>query len=97
MSLRDQLHAYIAQLEKRLRLGTLLRGVAILAGTALVATLVLVTIANTRAFSDGSVTAGRFALISILIVAVAAGLAWPLYRLTRRKTIGAAESTFHAI
>ncbi len=33
----------------------MLRGIAILTGTALLATLVLVTIANARAFSDGSV------------------------------------------
>ena len=51
MSFREQLHAYIAQLEQRLRWSALLRGVAILAGSALVATLVLVIIANARAFS----------------------------------------------
>ncbi len=77
MSLRDQLHAYIAQLEKRLRWSTVLRGVAILTGTALLATLILVTIANAGAFSDGSVSATRSALISILIIAAAAGLACP--------------------
>ncbi len=54
MSLRQQLHAYIAQLEQRLRWSTLLRGLAILTGSALVATLVLVTIANTLAFSQGA-------------------------------------------
>jgi len=32
MSLREQLHAYIAQLEQRLRWSALLRGFAILAG-----------------------------------------------------------------
>ena len=42
MTFREQLHAYIAQLEQRLRWSTLLRGVAILTGSALVATLVLV-------------------------------------------------------
>ena len=61
MSFREQLHAYIAQLEQRLRWSTLLRGLAILTGSALVATLVLVTIANALAFSHGSVTAARFA------------------------------------
>ena len=62
MSLREQVHAYIAQLEQRLRWSTLLRGLAIFTGGALVATLVLVTIANALAFSHGSVTAARFAL-----------------------------------
>ena len=49
MSFREQLQAYIAQLEHRLRWSTLLRGLAILAASALVATLVLVAIANAAA------------------------------------------------
>ncbi len=94
MNLREQLHAYITQLEKRLRWSALLRGLAILAGSALIATLVLVTIANARAFSHGSVTAARFGLILILAIAAAAGLAWPLFRLTRRRAIDRAEVAF---
>ena len=97
MSLREQLHAYIAQLEQRLRWNTVLRGLAIFTGSALVATLVLVTIANALAFSHGSVTAARFGLILILAVAAAAGLALPLRRLTRRRAVGTAEATFPAI
>ena len=46
MSLREQLHAYIATLEKRLRWSAVLRGLAILTGSALAATLLLVAIAN---------------------------------------------------
>ena len=53
MSLREQLHAYIAELEKRLRWSTMLRGAAVITGSALIATLVLVTIANALAFSHG--------------------------------------------
>src|SRR5271168_3251244 len=94
MSLREQLHAYIARLEQRLRWSTLLRGAAILTGSALVATLVLVTIANALAFSHGSVTAARFALILVLAIAAGAGLALPLRRLTRRRAIGTAEAAF---
>jgi hypothetical protein len=94
MTAREQLHAYIAQLEQRLRWSTLLRGIAILTGGALVATLALVTIANALAFSHGSVTAARFALILILAIAAAAGLALPLRRLTRRRAIGTAEAAF---
>src|SRR5579864_1330163 len=92
MSLREQLHVYIGELEKRLRWSTWLRGVAIFTGSALVATLVLVTIANALAFSHGSVTAARFGLILILAVAATAGLALPLRRLTRRRAIGTAEA-----
>jgi hypothetical protein len=94
MTAREQLHAYIAQLEQRLRWSAVLRGFAILAGGALGATLLLVIIANALAFSQGSVTAARFALILILAVAAAAGLALPLRRLTRRRAIGTAESAF---
>src|SRR6202011_6347521 len=94
MSAREQVHAYIAQLEQRLRWSTLLRGLAILTGGALVATLVLVTIANALAFSQGSVTAARFGLILILAIAAAAGLALPLSRLTRRRVIGTTEAAF---
>src|SRR6202167_862651 len=94
MSVREQLHAYIAQLEQRLRWSALLRGLAILTGSALLATLVLVAIANALAFSHGSVTAARFGLILILTVAAAAGLALPLRRLTRRRAVGTAEATF---
>src|SRR5580692_2543457 len=94
MSFREQLHAYIAQLEQRLRLSTMLRGFAILTGGALLATLVLVAIANARAFSDGSVTAARFGLILILAISAAAGLVLPLRRLTRRRAVQTAEAAF---
>ena len=96
MSFREQLHAYIAQLEQRLRWSTILRGLAILTGSALVATLVLVTIANALAFSQGSVTAARFGLILILAVAAAAGLAIPMRRLTRRRLWGALKPLSHS-
>jgi hypothetical protein len=94
MSLREQLHAYIAELEKRLRWSTLLRGLAIFTGSALGATLVLVALANALAFSQGSVTAARFGLILVLAIAAAAGLALPLRRLTRRWAVGTAEAAF---
>src|SRR5580704_12698425 len=94
MSFREQLHAYIAHLEQRLRWSTWLRGIAILTGCSLAATLVLVTIANALAFSHGSVTAARFALVLVLAVAAGAGLALPLRRLTRRRAIGTAEAAF---
>jgi chemotaxis protein histidine kinase CheA len=94
MSFREQLHAYIAQLEQRLRWSAWLRGWAIFTGSALVATLILVTIANALAFSHGSVTAARFALVLVLAIAAAAGLALPLRRLTRRRAIGTAEAAF---
>src|SRR5580692_9011812 len=94
MTFREQVHAYIAQLEHRLRWSTLLRGVAVVTGGALITTLVLVSIANALAFSQGSVTAARFTLILILAIAAAAGLALPLRRLTRCRAVGTAETAF---
>ncbi len=94
MSLREQLHAYIARVEQRLRWSTLVSGTAILAGTALLATLALVAIANAFAFSRGSVSGARLALILILVITAGAGLALPLRRLTRRRAIGTAETVF---
>ena len=94
MSFREQLRAYIAQLEKRLRWSTLLRGLAILTGSALLATLALVAIANALAFSNGSVTAARFILILVLAIAAGGGLAFPLRRLNRHRAVETAEATF---
>ena len=94
MSFREQLRAYIAQLEQRLRWSTVLRGAAILTGGALAATLVLVAIANALAFSQGSVTTARFVLILVLIIAAGAGLVLPLRRLNRRRVVATAETAF---
>src|SRR5690348_13426130 len=94
MNFREQLRAYIAQLEQRLRWSTLLRGAAILTGGALLATLVLVAIANALAFSQGSVTAARFVLILVLIVAAGSGLVIPLRRLNGRRVVASAETAF---
>ena len=84
MSLREQLHVYIAQLEERLRWNTWLRGLAIFTGSALVATLLLVTIANALAFSNGSVFGARVFLFLGLAVALAAAVIVPVIRLNRR-------------
>ena len=46
MSFRDQLNSYIQQLERRLRLGAMFRGAAILTSVALATTVVLVLITN---------------------------------------------------
>ncbi|HEY7389759.1 MAG TPA: hypothetical protein VH640_14680 [Bryobacteraceae bacterium] len=94
MSFREQLNAYIAQVEQRLRWSIVLGGAAILAAAALLATLALVAVANALAFSQGSVTAARFALILILAIAAAAGLVLPLRRLTRRRAVAKAEGAF---
>jgi hypothetical protein len=50
MSNHDELNAYIARLQQRLRLGAWLRGAAIFTGTALSVTVVLVLVLNHFAF-----------------------------------------------
>jgi hypothetical protein len=93
-SLRDQLNSYIQQLERRLRLGAMLRGAAILTSVALVATVVLVLIANAFAFSRWSITSARVALLFALVLAVTFGIALPLAALNRRRAARQAEQMF---
>lgn len=94
MSMRERLSSYIAQLERRLRLGAILRGAAILTSAALAATVVLVLISNAFAFSRGSLAGSRVVLLFVLILAIVAGLAIPLRRLNRRRAAAKAESVF---
>jgi hypothetical protein len=94
MSIRDQLNSYIKQLEKRLRIGALLRGAAILTSVALVATVLLVLITNAFAFSGWSITSARVILLFALALAVSFGIALPLKALSRRRAARKAESIF---
>jgi hypothetical protein len=94
MSARQELDSYIRQLERRIRLDTLSRGTAILASAALGATVVLVLLANARAFSDGSVVGARLILICILVFAASFGLVIPITRLSRRRAARRAEQMF---
>ena len=64
MSARQELDSYVSQLEKRLRIGTLSRGAGVsLTSAALGTTIVLVLVANALAFSEGSITGARLALL----------------------------------
>jgi hypothetical protein len=94
MSIRDQLNSYIQQLEKRLRLGAMFRGAAILTSVALAATVVLVLITNAFAFSRWSITSARVALLFALVLAVTFGIALPLRALSRRRAARQAEDMF---
>ncbi len=94
MNARQELDSYISQLERRVRLDTLSRGAAILAATALGATVVLVLLANLRAFSEGSVIGARLTLVCILVFAASMGLAIPISRLSRRRAARKAEEMF---
>ena len=94
MSFRDQLNSYIQHVERRLRLGAMLRGAAILTSVALAATVVLVLITNALAFSRWSITSARLALLFALVLAVTFGIALPLTALNRRRAARRAEEMF---
>src|SRR5256885_13654596 len=90
----DRLSEYLRTVEKRLRLLTWTRGAAIAAGAALVSTIVLVLIANSFAFSSGSLLASRTVLFLALALAIGAGLLIPLLRLNARRAAREAEEKF---
>jgi hypothetical protein len=94
MSARLELNSYIGQLERRLRLKSILRGAAILTSAALITTLVLVWIANGFAFSRWSVNGSRLVLLIALSGAIVFGLVLPVMRLTRRHAANKAEQAF---
>src|ERR1700681_1686541 len=94
MNARQELDSYISQLERRVRLDTLSRGASILAAAALGTTIVLVLLANLRAFSEGSVIGARLTLFCVLVFAASVGLAIPISRLSRRRAAKKAEDLF---
>jgi hypothetical protein len=92
MSNHSELNSYIVRLQQRLRLGAWLRGAAVLIGTALVVTVALVLVLNQLAFPAHGVTAGRLIIFAALASAAIFGIALPLVRLTRAKTVRHAEA-----
>ncbi|HUK35615.1 MAG TPA: hypothetical protein VLV86_16975, partial [Vicinamibacterales bacterium] len=94
MSAREELNSYVTQLERRLRLGTLSRGAALLVAAALGATISLGLVISALAFSEGSLTSARLVLVVALALAIVFGLGIPLKRLTRRSAAQKAEHAF---
>jgi hypothetical protein len=92
VTVRQQLDTYLEQLQRRLRLGAILRGAAILASSALVTTIVLVLIANALAFSGASMTSARIVLYLVVAACVAFGCVLPFLRLNRRRSAWEAEA-----
>ncbi|MGH9719697.1 MAG: hypothetical protein ACRD8O_05755 [Bryobacteraceae bacterium] len=87
----ELLTQYLGKVERRLRWFTVTRGAALIAGAALVATVLLVFIANRYAFSDGSLIVSRAALFTSLALALGLGLVLPLLRLNARRAAREAE------
>ncbi|HEX8712024.1 MAG TPA: hypothetical protein VF730_09145, partial [Terracidiphilus sp.] len=92
MSKSSELNSYIIRLQRRLRLGTALRGVLVFAGTALVVTVALVWLLNRFAFPAHGFTWARILLIGALAAAAGFGIALPLMRLTRAWAVRRAEA-----
>src|SRR5262249_48695507 len=90
----DRLSEYLRAVERRLRWLTWTRGMAVAAGVALIATVVLVMIANAYAFSPSSLLASRTLLFLSLALALGAGLLIPLLRLNARRAARKAEEKF---
>ena len=84
MSAIQELRSYVEQLRSRFRLGAVMRGAAILAAVALVATILLTVIISRFAFSRDSLWGARGVLLLSLALAATFGLAVPLWRLGRR-------------
>jgi hypothetical protein len=82
---------YLARIERRLRMLAVSRGVALAAAAALAFTVLGATLANSFAFSAGSVFLARLVLFLALAGALGAGLIVPLLRLNRRKAAREAE------
>src|SRR5271154_2965951 len=90
----DRLSEYLRAVERRLRVLAWTRGAAIAAGVALIATVVLVLIANSFAFSHGSLLASRTLLFLALALALGIGLLIPLLRLNAHRAARKAEEKF---
>ena len=94
MSASEELRSYVRQLQQRFRLGVLARGTAILAGIALLATVVLTVIASRFAFSRESLWSARAVLLVALALGTVFGLAIPLWHWSQRWWIRRAERAF---
>jgi hypothetical protein len=92
MTSSGELNLYISRLQQRLRLGAWLRGAAVFTGTALAVTVALVFVLNRFAFPAQGVTVSRFAIFFALALAAIFGVALPLIRVTREKSVRSAES-----
>lgn len=94
MSARAELRSYVDQLRSRLRTSALVRGAAVFTASALLATVVLVALANVFGFSSASVWSARGALWIVLAASAAFGIVLPLWRLTTRRSVRRAEQAF---
>jgi hypothetical protein len=88
----DELMAYLGRVRRRMIVSTALRGAAIAAICALLATVVLVLLTNAFAFSATSLTLSRALLFLSVAFAVAFGLIAPVLAINDRKAARLAEA-----
>ncbi len=91
MTALGDLYAYLRRLERKLRVLLASRGAAIVAGSALSLTLLLVWIGNRYEFAHQVVFPLRFLLFLCLAAAVTLGVILPLVRFTSRRVTALAE------
>ena len=94
MSKREQLNLYIRQIQQGLRLSASVRGAAILAITAIVATVLITLVLNAYAFPDHGITPARLVLLFLMIAAAILGLWVPLLRISAKRSVTRAEQSF---
>src|SRR5579871_1853272 len=94
MNALDQLNAYLARLEGRLRFLAVSKGTSMVTVSALAVTVVLVWIINRYAFSPASLLWARILLFLSVGTAIAFGLVIPLLKLNRRNAAKRAEQRF---
>jgi hypothetical protein len=92
MSKLNELNSYIFQVQRRLRFSGCTRGAAILTGTALLVTLLLVLLLNHFAFPERGIVGARLVLLVALSVAAAFGIAFPVARLSRARAVSIVEA-----
>ena len=90
----DELEGYLKRIQQRIAMSTLARGGALAFGSALLATVILVWIANAFGFSEGVVTTSRLLLFLVCAFALSFGIILPLLRLNQRRTAREVESKF---
>ena len=91
MTALEQLNRYLRRVEFRLRLFAASRGFALLAGTSLLLTLLLVWISNRFQFAQGVVMPLRILLFLAVAAVISFALAIPLSKLTRKRVTSIAE------
>ncbi len=92
MSKLNELNSYIVQVQRRLRLGAWVQGVAVFTGTALLITVFLVLVLNDFAFPHRGMISARIVLLVVLVAAAAFGMILPVRRLSIARAVSRVEA-----